>query len=201
MAAIKTNTPNLEEILATVNSLPTQSTVQLQEKSVTPSASAQTVTPDSGFTGLSKVNVEGDSNLVADNIISGKTIFGVAGSASTGVNVQIKTGSITTSNSGTATVNCGFKPDLLVFHIATFTADGETYESVISLPFAASKRTDGGANMDNSAVEDSSFTSFIECWPESITNTGVSVGFYRYSSSPGYVSRKTYNWTAIKYTA
>lgn len=116
-----------------------------------------------------------------------------------GADVQIKTGSITTSTSGTATVNCGFRPDLLVFHIANFSADGESYESVIALPIAASKSS-SGKNLDNCAVENSSFASFIECWPESITNTGVSVCFYRYSSSPGYVSRKTYSWTAIKYT-
>ena len=116
-----------------------------------------------------------------------------------GADVQIATGSITTSNSGTATVNCGFRPDLVVFFVANFTSDGETYESVISLPIAASKKSNG-AYLDNCAVENSSFASFIQCWIDSITNTGVSVGFYRYSSSPGYVTKKTYNWTAIKYT-
>ena len=70
----------------TVAAVPTQS------KSITPTASAQNVTPDSGKF-LSKVTVSGDSNLVASNIKSGVSIFGVEGSleASKQISLQDKT--------------------------------------------------------------------------------------------------------------
>ena len=55
---------------------------KLQTKTATPSTSSQSVTPDDGYDGLSEVTVSGDSNLVAANIKSGVSIFGVSGSYS-----------------------------------------------------------------------------------------------------------------------
>lgn len=52
MSQLETNTTDLQAILAQVNTLPDEKKIQ-DSKSVTPSASTQTVTPDSGYDGLS----------------------------------------------------------------------------------------------------------------------------------------------------
>lgn len=51
----------------------------LQEKTVTPETLPTVIGPDAGYDGLTQVTVNPDAQLKAENIRSGKTIFGVAG--------------------------------------------------------------------------------------------------------------------------
>ena len=66
-------------------------TPTLQEKTVTPSTSVQSITADSGYDGLSKVTVNGDADLIANNIKSGTNIFGVTGTYVDSTPIEIST--------------------------------------------------------------------------------------------------------------
>lgn len=70
-----------------VNSISTGSQPSLQSKTIIPTTSDQTITPDSGYDGLSQVVVSAvtsaiDSDIVAGNIKSGVNILGVTGTYS-----------------------------------------------------------------------------------------------------------------------
>ena len=65
----------------------TISAVPIEEKTITPSALSQEITPtENKF--LSKVTVSGDADLTAENIKSGVTIFGVEGSYTSDANAM-----------------------------------------------------------------------------------------------------------------
>lgn len=67
---------------------------------IAPTTSDQDITPTSGYDGLSKVIISGDSDLVAGNIKDGVTIFGVTGNYSGGGTGGITASDIDIANRG-----------------------------------------------------------------------------------------------------
>lgn len=97
------NTDKLTALKNKVNNLPDQNPpTKLQEKTVTPTKEGLSVVPDSGFDGMSKVTVNGDSNLVPENIKNGVSIFGVDG---TNAGETLKTIKLDTSGCSSAIAN------------------------------------------------------------------------------------------------
>lgn len=99
--------------------------IKLQSKTVTPKATEQIVTPDETYNGLERVTVEGDANLVAENIAEGVAIFGVTGTHSGGstgggdIDALIE-GTVTEVSSGATVIRDAFFKNITSLTSANF---------------------------------------------------------------------------------
>lgn len=112
-----------------------------------------------------------------------------------GVDVQTYNGSFTTSSNGTASINCGFKPDLLVF----YTANGNGYECVGALPIKERKTSRTLNTVAWSPADDASFIDF-DLTGLSDTGATVRVSLYSLASNGDPYERKTISYRAVKYS-
>lgn len=69
----------VDEMVDAIYDLQTEGTGNLQSKNIMPTGEEIIVTPDSGFDGLESVTVEGDPNLIEENIREGVEIYGKMG--------------------------------------------------------------------------------------------------------------------------
>ena len=79
---LQQNNTALELLLNKINSLPEAGGTKepvLQDKTVMPAAGTQIINADAGYDGLKAVTIEGDNDLVVENIKIGTNIFGVEG--------------------------------------------------------------------------------------------------------------------------
>ena len=91
---ISNNNISIDDLIESINNLPEAGgeVVEpiLQEKSVTPTTSNQTITPDTNYDGLSKVTINAvtsdiDSDIKDTNIRKGIDILGVTGTLESGI--------------------------------------------------------------------------------------------------------------------
>lgn len=91
---ISTNNISIDDLIERINNLPEAGgeVVEpiLQEKTITPTTSSQTVKPDTGYDGLSQVTINAvtssiDSDIKASNIKKGVNILGVTGTLESGI--------------------------------------------------------------------------------------------------------------------
>ena len=81
---------SIDDLSALVDAIEVASDPVLQTKSATPKTSSQTISPDSGYDGLSKVTISAvtssiDSDIKATNIKKGVNILGVTGTLESGI--------------------------------------------------------------------------------------------------------------------
>lgn len=141
-------------------------------------------------------SVEAKGGTVPDAQISGNLANAISSipDKPDGVTVQKKTGTFTTNRtSGEATVNCGFKPDVVYITL------NETYQSkplVGAVDF-------GSLGKDNAYIALWSSNQTYILWTITVnrTSSGFSIDSYVYTNDwNSSVQQKTFNYSAVKYT-
>ena len=103
--------------------------MKLQSKSITPPTVPYSVSPDSGYNGLSSVTFGKDANLIADNIVKGKKIYGITGNAAYPMLVSGSTTNVAVGTSITIQLPSTITNMSMITSIAIICGPGSSYSS------------------------------------------------------------------------
>lgn len=132
----------------------------LQIKTAMPTTSAQDVTADSDYDGLSRVTVAGDAKLIPDNIAEGVSIFGVLG-AFAGGGMKSASGSAKGGGGTTFTVTgLAFTPSILLITapVENSTRAIQSAIGTVDFVYAVGNYVSGGVFMELAWASAGTFT-------------------------------------------
>lgn len=188
----------------------------LEEKTVTPSTSAQTITPDSGYDGLSSVTVGAiPSEYIIPSGSETKTANGtydVTALAQLVVNVPspVKTATGTFTGNGTRTIDISsvtFEPDIVyVTSDPGTTASSGTVALIIARGMMAATRYRNNSTSNSHyaipGITNLNTSGSSYSWRATYDSTNSKLTLYCYSSNARglLTSGRTYTYTLIKWT-
>ena len=187
---LQENNVKLQTIKNNVEELP-ESNAWTGQTSIVPGTQAITIP---AYTD-EELTIQGDVNLIAANIASGVSIFGVTGTAPTSLAAfGINFGQFTVSNQHQVTVNhsLGVKPKMVMMY--PISVDGSETELIFHInPYF--KPGIQGTNYYGYIIRDGGYQVDFSESGEFSTSTATTITFYEEHSS--YPISGTYGWVAI----
>lgn len=191
----------------------TPPTFSTQSKTATPTTSAQTVMPDSGYDGLSSVTVGAiPSEYIVPSGSETKTANGtydVTALAQLVVNVAspVKTATGTFTGNGTRTIDvtCAFEPDVVYFtsNPGTTASSGTVAAIIVRDMMAATRYRNNSTSNSHYAIPDianlnTSGSSYS--WRATYANSKVTLYCYSSNARGLLTNGRTYTYTFVKWT-
>ena len=136
-----------------------------------------------------------DGEVVAQTTLLDQALALIEGKAAGGVSVQRKSGTFTTNSSGSATVTCGWQPDIVYIRGGTDSDDNGTYNYSMAMHFAEETRTN---SLDTIMFSPDGVVDIV--WTRSSTGFTAKCGKYDWSWNAAAAANETFTYVAVKYT-